>query len=85
MQKLEEELGSQLGDDDFIEDEAPRLFQACNISNSSFHALDGELEKGPYKSTIIVKGPSKANGSTVHKSPEHRMEKVNSEEQVTVM
>ncbi|CAL1539426.1 unnamed protein product [Lymnaea stagnalis] len=88
LQKLEEELGSQCGDDDFMDDDASHR-EDGNVTNvESGPVSNGELDKGPHMSTIVVKTPTKENGSTVHESPDSSesaepLEKVNSEEQLT--
>lgn len=79
MQKLEEELGSQLGEDDYNDDEISNRDEGPHVNNGMSHISNGEV------STITAKVPNKENGSTVHGGAEIETEKVNSEEQLTTM
>ncbi|BFZ12494.1 hypothetical protein BsWGS_15532 [Bradybaena similaris] len=87
IQKLEDELNTRLclADSDFIEEETLIQDDECNVSSCSSHTSSGDIEKGPYMSTILVKGPNKVSGSRIDKSTDSLSQKVNSEELVTTM
>lgn len=87
IQKLEDELNIRLclADNDFMEEETLIQDDECTVSSCSSQTSSGDIEKGPYVSTILVKGPNKVSGSRIDNSTNSLSQEVNSEELVTTM